>query len=237
MVQSSMVQFAMALYGWRSPLTVITLIGIALTGCSTELNRTLSLGTVGTDSEAVAQSIEQPVFDPFYDAVSTAMQAADQTQMAQTEEEWRAIAAQWQAAIEMMKAVPTSHPKYDIAQQRATEVYPVNFDYAQSKAGDRAVPALTTDDDKLTQVDFGEGWPFLVDGELACEWENAGNYSVRLVTLNSVGEVFAVNDPAQSRATERGWLNMREIWRDSPLGDGKAPMTWVVMRGEALCEE
>ncbi len=190
--------------------------------------------TVSTSSERL---IEQPVFDPFYDAVSTAMQAAEQTQTAETENEWGAIAAQWQTAIEMMKAVPENHPKYDVAQQRATEVYPVNFDYAQSKAGDRAMPALTTDDNKLTRVDFEEGWPFLVDGELSCEWEDAGNYSVRLVTLDSVGEVFAVNDPAQARATERGWLDVREIWRDSPLGDGKAPMTWVVMRGEALCKQ
>lgn len=182
------------------------------------------------------ETVQTQAFDPFRDAVNTAMNAAELTQTAQTPEEWRVIAEQWRAAIEMMKAVPASHPRYDVAQQRALEEYPRNLDYAQSKAGDQALPDLTADDDKLTQVDFGEGWPFVVDGEISCERVNAGNYTISLVTFESVGRVFAVNAPAQARAAERGWLDMNEIWRDSPIDGGKAPMTWVVMRGEALCD-
>ena len=218
--------------------TAIVLAGITIGGCSafSENEDTLFKST-RVESTPRENAPEQAVFDPFYDAVSTAMSAAEHTQTAQTEEEWQSIARQWQAAIEMMKAVPVDHPKYDIAQQRAIEVYPSNFQYAQSKAGNQAVPTLTTDDDKLTEIDFGEGWPFLADGEISCEVAEAGSYSVSLVTLQSVGEVFAVNNPAQARANERGWRNVRDVWRDSPLGDGKAPMTWVVMRGEALCQQ
>ena len=219
-------------------MTAAILAAMTVAGCSTFSRSEQSfLNSTSTESETLMNSAGQAVFDPFYDAVSTAMSAAEHTQTAQTEEEWQSIARQWQSAIEMMKAVPMSHPKYDIAQQRAFDVYPNNFQYAQSLAGNQAIPALTTDDDKLTEVDFGEGWPFLADGEISCEIADTGSYSVSLVTFQSVGEIFAVNNPAQARANERGWRDVRDVWRDSPLGDGKAPMTWVVMRGEALCQQ
>ncbi|MEM7769488.1 MAG: hypothetical protein AAF327_03125 [Cyanobacteria bacterium P01_A01_bin.37] len=232
-----MTQFAKNRLTGKALPFAIALASIVVSGCSTlsSTEQTL-LNSIERHSESSESLTEQPVFDPFYDAVSTAMNAADQTQVAQTPEEWRAIAEQWQAAIEMMKAVPVDHPKYDIAQQRALEAYPANFQYAQSQAGDQELSDLTATDNKLTEVDFGEGWPFLVDGEITCEVAEAGNYSVSLVTLHSIGEVFAVNSPAQARANERGWLDVRHVWSDSPLGDGKAPMTWVVMRGEALCQ-
>ncbi|MEB3212958.1 MAG: hypothetical protein VKL39_16510 [Leptolyngbyaceae bacterium] len=215
----------------------IALAGILMSSCSgLSSGENSLLSSIGRPSESENELTDQPVFDPFYDAVTTATLAAEQTQVAQTPDEWRAIAEQWQSAIEMMKAVPVDHPKYDIAQQRALETYPTNFEYAQSQAGDQELSDLSAADNKLTEVDFGEGWPFLVDGEILCEFEEAGDYTVRLVTFHSIGEVFAVNSPAQARANERGWLDVRHVWRDSPLGDGKAPMTWVVMRGEALCQ-
>jgi hypothetical protein len=214
----------------------IALAGILISGCSV-LSSDGQRWQNPVENPANSDEVtDQPVFDPFYDAVTTATSAAEQTQVAQTPDDWRAIAQQWQAAIEMMKAVPVDHPKYDIAQQRALEAYPANLAYAQSQAGDQSQEVPSATDNKLTEVDFGEGWPFLVDGEIVCEVAEAGNYSVRLVTFHSIGEVFAVNSPAQARANERGWLDVRHVWRDSPLGDGKAPMTWVVMRGEALCQ-
>lgn len=176
-------------------------------------------------------------FDPFRDAVNTAMAAADMTQAAQTEAEWQAVAIQWKHAIELMQAVPPSHPRYDTAQQRATETYPQNLAYAQTKAGDQALPERTLEDGVLTQVDFGEGWPFVVDGEVRCEEVAAGDYTVRLVTLHSGGQIFAVNSPAQARAQERNWYSMNDIWRNQPDSGEKAPINWVTMRGEALCQE
>ncbi|MGJ3245277.1 MAG: hypothetical protein ACFE0I_04290 [Elainellaceae cyanobacterium] len=176
-------------------------------------------------------------FDPFRAAVNTAMDAAEQTQTADSPDEWRSVALTWQEAINLMKAVPESSPKYDIAQQRAFEEYPENLQYAQEKAGDRAIADLAVDDDKLTQVDFGEGWPFTVDGEIDCERVDAGSYEIDLVFLRSIGQMYAINSPAEARAEERGWRQVDEIWRNDEDSGGKAPLTWVIMRGEALCAE
>lgn len=175
-------------------------------------------------------------FNPFHDAVEVAIEAAELNETAVTSEEWRTVAEQWSKAIELMKAVPETHEKYDVAQQRALEAYPQNLAYAQGRAGENALPEYTTEDDKMTKVDFGEGWPFVVDGQLKCERVKAGEYVVDLVTMESLDRVYAINLPAQSRAQERNWQDIDEIWRDSPLGDGKVPVNWVIWRGEALCD-
>ncbi|NET11200.1 MAG: DUF2511 domain-containing protein [Merismopedia sp. SIO2A8] len=175
-------------------------------------------------------------FNPFRDAVELAIEAAELNEIAETSQDWRDVAEKWRRAIELMKAVPETHEKYDIAQQRALEAYPQNLAYAQGRAGEDALPEYTTDDDQLTKVDFGEGWPFVVDGQIKCERINAGEYVVDLVTMDSLDRVYAVNLPAQSRAKERNWQKIDEIWRDSPLGDGKVPINWVIWRGESLCD-
>lgn len=175
-------------------------------------------------------------FDPFRDAVNTALAATDLNETAESTTDWREVALQWQRAIELMKAVPKSHEKYDVAQERALETYPKNLAYAQGKAGEDALPEFTTEDARMTKIDFGEGWPFVVDGELKCDRISAGEYVVDLVTLDSIDRVYAVNLPAQSRAEENGWRKIDEIWRDSPFGSGKVPINWVIWRGEALCE-
>ena len=194
-----------------------------------------SAGVVSSEQGNGTQNVDADDFDPFRNAVETALEATELNGTAQTSKEWRAVAEKWQQAIELMKAVPKSHEKYEVAQQRAFEAYPTNLAYAQGKAGEDALPEFTTDDDKMTKVDFGEGWPFVVDGELVCERISAGEYVVDLVTLNSLGQVYAVNLSAQSRAQEHNWRNIDEIWRDSPLGEGKVPINWVIWRGEALC--
>ena len=175
-------------------------------------------------------------FDPFREAVNTALAATELNETAETTEDWREVAIQWTRAIELMKAVPKSHEKYDVAQQRALEAYPKNLAYAQGKAGEDALPEFTVDDAKMTKIDFGEGWPFVVDGELMCERISAGEYVVDLVTLHSIDRVYAVNLPAQSRAEEKDWQKIDEIWRDSPFGSGKVPINWVIWRGEDLCD-
>ena len=191
-------------------------------------------GEALSDDEVTSQPSGD--FDPFRDAVNTALAATELNETAETTEDWRAVAIQWTRAIELMKAVPKSHEKYDVAQQRALEAYPKNLAYAQGKAGEDALPEFTVDDAKMTKIDFGEGWPFVVDGELMCERISAGEYVVDLVTLHSIDRVYAVNLPAQSRAEENGWKNIDEIWRDSPFGSGKVPINWVIWRGEDLCD-
>ncbi|MEB3357829.1 MAG: hypothetical protein VKK04_13955 [Synechococcales bacterium] len=219
------------------PLHSLFIVGILLGSCGTILpDATSSVDVIG--SQTAGNSEAAPLqFDPFRDAVNTAMAAAEMTQKAQTEADWQAVAIQWKHAIELMQAVPPSHPRYETAQQRATETYPQNFAYAQTKAGDQAIPERSLEDGVLTQVDFGEGWPFVVDGEVRCEEVVAGDYTVPLVTLHSGGQVFAVNSPAQARAEELNWHDMTEIWRDQPDSGEKAPVNWVTMRGEALCQE
>jgi hypothetical protein len=43
------------------------------------------------------------------------------------------VASQWQEAIALMKAVPSSHPYYTVAQQKSID-YQRNLDYAQTNA-------------------------------------------------------------------------------------------------------
>lgn len=210
--------------------------GLAMVGCSTASQPSAATQSGDTASDAIADTSDNQMFEPFRDAINTAMKAAELTQTAATESDWRRVAQHWQTAIEMMKAVPPDHPKYAIAQQRASETYPKNFSYAQSKAGSEAIVLPTADDAKLTQIDFGEeAWPFMIDGELMCEQVQSGSYTVKLLTLHGAGHTFAVNGPAQARQIERSWQDIRMVWRNSPLGDGRVPMNWVIMRGEALC--
>lgn len=141
----------------------------------------------------------------------------------------------WQTAKEMMEAVPEGHPQYAVAQQRAQEDYTANVAIAREKAGLGGQQDQTTDDDRLTKIDFGGGWPFIVDGELRCESIQVGEHQLNLVTLHSLGETYAVNGPALARASDRGWLPINPVWRNSDDGTAKAPVNWVVMRAEANC--
>lgn len=68
--------------------------------------------------------------DPFRDAVNAATQAATLAQTAATPEEWSRVAEYWGSAVDNMKAVPTDHPKYDVAQDKVPE-YQRYLDYAQ----------------------------------------------------------------------------------------------------------
>ncbi|NEO32039.1 MAG: hypothetical protein F6K36_16715 [Symploca sp. SIO3C6] len=63
-------------------------------------------------------------------AVNKAMNAADLTQSAQSSQEWNQVATNWQEAIDLMKAVPTSSSKYPLAQAKVNE-YQRNLEYSQ----------------------------------------------------------------------------------------------------------
>lgn len=68
--------------------------------------------------------------DFFGEAVNKAMSAATITQSAKSKDDWNSVVSQWQEAIALMKAVPSSHPRYPVAQQKSLE-YQRNLDYAQ----------------------------------------------------------------------------------------------------------
>ncbi|MEH2084601.1 MAG: hypothetical protein V7K89_32915 [Nostoc sp.] len=71
--------------------------------------------------------------DTFREAVSKAINAANLTQSAKSPDEWKIVVSQWQAAIALMKAVPSSSPNYVVAQQKISE-YQRNFNYAKKNS-------------------------------------------------------------------------------------------------------
>jgi hypothetical protein len=75
-----------------------------------------------------------PTGNPFSEAVRKATSASQLAQTAASPEDWGQVAADWQAAIALMQAVPKSNPQYAVAQQRVP-LYQKNLQYAQQKAG------------------------------------------------------------------------------------------------------
>lgn len=66
-------------------------------------------------------------------AVNKAETAAKLVQSAKSKQQWKAVAAEWQEAIALMKSVPKTHPKYQLAQQRIGQ-YQQFLAYAQQNS-------------------------------------------------------------------------------------------------------
>ncbi|HEY9697175.1 MAG TPA: hypothetical protein V6D10_07935 [Trichocoleus sp.] len=81
------------------------------------------------------QSNRSSQAEAFRWAVNRAMSAAELTQKAASAEDWRTVAKWWQESIDLMKSVPSSHPKYQVAQSRLPQ-YEQNLTYAQSKVNE-----------------------------------------------------------------------------------------------------
>ncbi|MBE9038037.1 hypothetical protein [aff. Roholtiella sp. LEGE 12411] len=77
-----------------------------------------------------------PKLDNFREAVNQAIGAANLTQSAKSQDDWKLVVSKWQAAIALMKVVPSSSPNYVISQQKAIE-YQRNLSYAQKNAEGR----------------------------------------------------------------------------------------------------
>jgi len=71
--------------------------------------------------------------DTFPEAVSKAINAANLTQSAKSPDEWKTVVSQWEAAIALMKNVPSSSSNYVVAQQKIIE-YQKNLNYAEKNA-------------------------------------------------------------------------------------------------------
>jgi HlyD family secretion protein len=69
------------------------------------------------------------------------MAAANQTQVAHTQQQWQDIAWRWQRAGQLMAAVPQNHEHYALAQTKVTE-YQANHTYAQ-QAAQRYAPTVS----------------------------------------------------------------------------------------------
>ncbi|MCC5663382.1 hypothetical protein LC653_05400 [Nostoc sp. CHAB 5784] len=74
-----------------------------------------------------------PQPNTFREAVNQAMSAAKITQLAKSPDEWKTVVSQWEAAMALMKAVPSSSPNYVVAQQKIRE-YQRNLNYAKKNA-------------------------------------------------------------------------------------------------------
>ncbi|MCT7949089.1 hypothetical protein NG798_04760 [Ancylothrix sp. C2] len=74
--------------------------------------------------------------DMFAEAVRLAEQTSALGKQAQSRDEWLVIAAKWEQASALMAAVPASHPRYDVAQNRAA-LYKQNGETAQDEAEKR----------------------------------------------------------------------------------------------------
>lgn len=86
-------------------------------------------------------AVESLKTEAFRWAVNRAMNAAELTQTASSKDEWSTVSAWWEEAIELMKAVPKSHPKYQLAQDKIQE-YQQKLTYAQSRLDSRTDEAL-----------------------------------------------------------------------------------------------
>ncbi|MEA5628186.1 hypothetical protein [Nostoc sp. UHCC 0251] len=73
--------------------------------------------------------------DTFREAVNKAMSAAKLTQSAKSLDDWKIVTSEWEAAIALMKVVPSSSQNYVVAQQKIIE-YQKNLNYAEKNAVD-----------------------------------------------------------------------------------------------------
>ncbi|MEH1961782.1 MAG: hypothetical protein V7L05_18245 [Nostoc sp.] len=88
--------------------------------------------------------------DTFREAVNKAINAANLTQSAKSPDDWKTVVSQWEAAIVLMKTVPSSSPNYVVAQQKIKE-YQRNLNYAEKNSvGNKESDILDTNEDKLS---------------------------------------------------------------------------------------
>ncbi|NEP44548.1 MAG: hypothetical protein F6K25_20920 [Okeania sp. SIO2G4] len=76
--------------------------------------------TITTNSENTSTKIEttEVISDPFIDGINLATKAAELAQIANTQTQWNEVAITWHQALVLMKEVPESHTKYEVAQNR-----------------------------------------------------------------------------------------------------------------------
>jgi hypothetical protein len=74
-----------------------------------------------------------PKPDSWREAVNKAQRAAILAQTAQSQNEWIAVASEWQQAVKLVRAVPSTSPNYQKAQQKAEE-YQANLIVANRRA-------------------------------------------------------------------------------------------------------
>jgi hypothetical protein len=95
------------------------------------------------DTKQHGPAVESLKTEAFRWAVNRAMSAAELTQTANSRDEWSIVTTWWKEAIDLMAAVPKSHPKYQLAQQKVEE-YQQNLTYAQTRVEDISSAGAST---------------------------------------------------------------------------------------------
>ncbi len=118
----------------RVPTPIVILIAILSLGILGKCSEQKNTNTSQTPQPVVQQQTPspQPTPDPFPQAVKAAISAAQLTQTAKTDQEWKTIISNWQTAIEMMQAVPPTSNNHQTAQQKIPE-YQKNLNYAKNR--------------------------------------------------------------------------------------------------------
>ncbi|NEQ27531.1 MAG: hypothetical protein F6K28_52715, partial [Microcoleus sp. SIO2G3] len=91
------------------------------------------LPTVAVPASPAAPTVSvAPSKTPFRDAVNRATQASDQTQIAETSDDWQQVVTLWEEAVVLMQQVPQTDSNYVLAQEKIIE-YQGNLNYAQQE--------------------------------------------------------------------------------------------------------
>ncbi len=99
-----------------------------------------------------------PTPDPWQQAISHALQAADLNQRAKFRHEWEAVATHWQQAIAFLHRVPRDHVNSDLAQQKIGE-YSRNLAYASGNVNQAIAITLGHPEDAITVKAVGDMVP------------------------------------------------------------------------------
>ncbi|WP_448561812.1 CapA family protein [Trichothermofontia sp.] len=99
-----------------------------------------------------------PSADPWQQAISHALQAADLNQRAQFRHEWETVANHWQQAIACLRRVPPDHSNYALAQQKIGE-YSRNLAYASGNVNQAIAITLGHPDNAITVKAVGDMVP------------------------------------------------------------------------------
>ena len=132
------IEVAVVIGGVSLSVLLLAAVAVIYKGFNSQVSNTMPATTqaVATTSPA-AQKISKETassnVDSFAQAVRVAEQAATDGQTAQSREDWLVVAAKWQQASDLMAAVPSKHPRYTTAVNRAA-LYRQNSDKAQQEA-------------------------------------------------------------------------------------------------------
>ncbi len=95
--------------------------------------KTAKVKKVKATPEVEATVTSEPELDSYEEAVDLATSATVLSKSAVIREDWSLVASRWQEAIQLLKAVPTSSPNYNSAQEKIPQ-YQNFFTQAQAKA-------------------------------------------------------------------------------------------------------